>query len=831
MSFSRCRLVGWARLAPHFIAALSLSGLHAVAQTQTDVDTPFSGTIAPDETINLVAPGGTVNGPVTNNGQLWFNNPDIPSQTISSAITGTGGILFLQPVAVTLSASNTYGSAFIVYDGTTSVTGAVVGSGGLEVDGPTGTLLSVAGVMTNVDANLATTAGQFGDVSVAGGSWSSATLYAGSSGTSAVTITGGGAASTSGLAYFGYNADSRGTLSITSGSFVSGGAAFFGYQGTSGVTVAGGRLLAAGELYFGYNGTGTATLSSGTIASGGLLNVGYNSVGSLTVNGGSLTSNAAVIGQSNGGNGTVTMNASLWQVTNSLEVGSTSGGVGNLVIAGGGVTSSTGLVGNLAGSTGRVTVTSGSWSVTGPFGSSGNLQVGAFGTGTMTVSGGNVTANGASLGITNAGNGTVVVNGGRLTIANVTNVGSFARGNLQVSSGTLTTDQVIVGASTQGANTGTGSVSVSGGTWNSSLSLTVGQSGNGTYTQTGGVVTAAAGYIGSANTQVTSGIGILTVTGGTLAYNGNVAVGNAQGGSTGSGTMTVGGGGFISVADTLTKASNGTINVNGGGTLSIGVGGTTGAMPVSVLDNGLIIFDRTTDYTYANSLSGTGAVKKQGASTLTVSGSSSYSGATSVITGTMSVTGQLGLTNLTVLSAAALSGTGSILGPVTINANGTITPGVAGVGRLGVGDFAMSGGTSLALMEITGSAAGQYDQVAAAGSNALNWGLGTVAVAMTTTPSYPEGTVFQLFSGFNAYSSSISNVTLTAPGTDFSGLTFSNVGGGLWRSGTNGTNQYLEFSTSTGNLIVVPEPTTLGAAGLCSLGLIMVLVRRTRYEA
>jgi hypothetical protein len=196
------------------------------------------------------------------------------------------------------------------------------------------------------------------------------------------------------------------------------------------------------------------------------------------------------------------------------------------------------------------------------------------------------------------------------------------------------------------------------------------------------------------------------------------------------------------------------------------------------------------------------------------------------------VTGQLGQTNLTVFSTAALSGTGSILGPVTINANGSITPGVVGVGSLGVGDLTMSGSTSLALMEITGSAAGQYDQVAAAGSNSLNWGLGTVALTMNTTPSYPEGTVFHLFSGFNAYSSSISNVTLNAAGTDFSGLTFSNVGGGLWRSGTNGTtNQYLEFSTSTGNLMVVPEPTTLGAAGLCSLGLIMVLLRRTRSEA
>lgn len=826
MSLPTRHLSGWVRLAPHFLAAMSLGGMHAFAQ---DIDVGFSGTIAPGAIVNLIGPGGTVNGPVTNNGFLYFNNPDIASQTITAPITGTGAIFFFQPVTITLSGNNSFKEGFTMYDGSTSVTGSLNGNGGLlELDGPAGTQLSVSGSVSNGIAYLGSSAGNVGNVTLSAGSWSSSTLYAGFSGTSAVTITGGGM-STSGQAFFGYAAGGRGTLSITSGSFVPATDAFFGYLGTSGVTVNGGRLLAATDLYFGYQGTGTATLTSGTISSGGLLTVGKNAVGRLTVNGGSLTSNAAVIGQSVSGTGTVTMNASLWQVATSLEVGSTTGGVGNLVISGGGVTSATGLVGNLAGSTGRVTVTSGSWSLTGPGGLNGNLQVGAFGTGTMTVSGGIVTADGASFGTTNAGNGTVIVNGGQLTIANLTNVGNFARGNLQLSSGTLTTGQVIVGASSQAGVTGTGSVAVSGGVWNNSLSLTVGQFGNGTYSQTGGVVTAAAGWIGSANGLATGGTGSVLVTGGTLAYTGNVTVGNSQAGSTGSGTMAVGSGGFISVADTLTRATNGTINVNSSGTLSIGVGGSTGALAASVLDNGLVIFNRTTDYTYANSLSGTGSVTKLGASMLTISGSNSYSGATSVITGTMNVAGQLGLTNVAVNSGAVLTGTGSILGPVTISSNGTITPGPS-VGTLSTGNFTMIDATSLAQMQITGSGAGQYDKVAAAGSNTVNWGLGTVAVTMDTTPTYSLGTRFNLFSGFTSYTGNISNITLAAAGTDYSGLTFSNLGGGLWRSGTNGSNQYLEFSTATGDLVVVPEPTSL-AAGLCSLGLLVVLVRRSRRQA
>lgn len=828
MNRTRLHFSGWARHALHVLAVLSTGGLHALAQT--DIDTPFSGTIGPDDIINLVAPGGTVNGPVSNSGQLWFSNPDLPSQTISSAITGTGGMLVLQPVNITFTANNTFGSGVILYDGTTSLPGSMVGPGVLEIDGPAGTLLNISGTMSNGDAFFANTVGQEGNVNLTSGLWSSATLYAGQNGSSDVVIS-GGRMTTSGQAYFGYLDGAQGSLSITSGSFVPSTTVSIGYFGTGSLSVAGGRLLAAGDLYVGYAGTGTASLTSGTISTGGMLTVGKNSVGAMTVDGGSLTTASAVIGQSASGTGTVTINSSLWQVTNALEVGSTTGGVGNLVINGGGVTSNVGLVGNLAGSTGNVSITSGSWSLTGFNPPNGNLQVGNYGTGTMTVSGGSVTANGGSIGTDNAGNGTMIVNGGALSIANLLYVGNFARGNLQVSSGTLTTGQVIVGASSQLGFTGTGTVLVSGGVWNSSLSLTVGQFGNGTYTQTGGSVSAAAGYIGSANGLATGGTGSVTVTGGTLAYAGNVNVGNTLAGSTGTGTMTVGGGGFISVANTLSRASNGTINVNPGGTLSIGIGGTTGALATSLTDNGLVIFNRTTNYTYPNSISGTGSVTKLGASTLTISGSNSYSGDTSVITGTMNVTGQLGLTNLTVYSAAALSGTGSILGPVTIDANGTITPGVAGVGSLGVGDFAMAGSTALALMEITGSATGQYDQVAAAGSNSLNWGLGTVAVTMNTTSSYVVGTVFHLFSGFNAYASTISNISLSAAGTDYAGLTFSDAGSGLWQTGRNGSNQYLEFNTSTGNLHVVPEPTTFAAVGICSFGLgVLLLANRRRVD-
>jgi fibronectin-binding autotransporter adhesin len=827
-----CRLAAYGP----FAVAMLLLGFPTARAATIDVDTVFSGTISPGDIVNLIAPGGTVDGAVTNNGQLWFNNPDIASVTLSSPISGTGAVLFLAPVNVTMSASNSYTGGTVIYGGTVGVTGALLsGSALLEVDGASGTLLSISGSVTNGRASLAGSAEQFGDVTVAsGGSWSSSVLYAGYSGTSTVTVAGG---ATAGTSYFGYEAGSRGNLVLTSGSFVSSDSIYLGYQGDANLNVSGGLLSAANDIFLAYQGVATGTLASGTLSSGTIsagdtLFVGTQSVGTLTVNGGSLSSNSAVIGQSTGGVGTVTMNASLWQVTNDLEVGSTNGGVGNLIISGGAVTSGRGLVGYLAGSTGNVTVSSGSWSTTAA-NPDGNLHVGYFGTGTMTITGGTVSAVGASIGFNSTGDGTVIVNGGVLSVTNLTNIGYYARGDFQLLSGSVSTGQVVVGGQNF-QNQGRGTVTVSGGDWYSSLSLTVGQGGNGTYTQTGGNVSAALGYIGSANTLATGGTGSVVVTGGTLAYRGNLNLGNPQAGSTGSGTLTIGGGGYVSVADTLARAANGTLNLNTGGTLSIGVGGATGSLPTDVLNNGLLIFNRQTDYSYVNAISGTGAVAKYGNATLTVTGSNTYSGATDVYSGTMSVVGQLGDTAVKVHGGSTLIGTGIISGSVTIDPNGTIRPGVGGVGALTVGDYTMTGSTSLAVMQISGSSVSEYDQVLAQATNALDWGGGSLAVSMFGTPSYQDGTEFYLFSQFATYAGVITGISLDAAGTTFAGLSFVDAGEGLWQTGRNSWFQYLEFNTATGTLVVVPEPAAVlpVIAGLiCSTAVWRNRRRRTRQRS
>jgi outer membrane autotransporter protein len=69
--------------------------------------------------------------------------------------------------------------------------------------------------------------------------------------------------------------------------------------------------------------------------------------------------------------------------------------------------------------------------------------------------------------------------------------------------------------------------------------------------------------------------------------------------------------------------------------LQLGNGGTTGTVLGEVTDNGTLAFNRSDDFTYGNTISGTGAVTKLGPNTLTLSSESTYTGATTVAAGTL----------------------------------------------------------------------------------------------------------------------------------------------------------------------------------------------------
>ena len=234
--------------------------------------------------------------------------------------------------------------------------------------------------------------------------------------------------------------------------------------------------------------------------------------------------------------------------------------------------------------------------------------------------------------------------------------------------------------------------------------------------------------------------------------------------------------------------------------------------------------------TYAGSINngaGTIAFTKQGAGTLTLSGSNDYTGATNINGGKLFVNGQLANTAVTVNASGLLGGGGTILGAVTVGSSGTLSPGNS-PGVLTVGSLSLLAG-STTVMEITGESSSLYDQIVGTGSGGLTFG-GTLDLVMSG--SYADQTVFNLFSNFSSPSiGDFAAVELDATG-EYAGLTFTDQNG-VWTSTWTENHQRLVFSTGTGNLVVVPEPSTYAMVlvGLACGGWRMMRRRRLRQAA
>ena len=201
---------------------------------------------------------------------------------------------------------------------------------------------------------------------------------------------------------------------------------------------------------------------------------------------------------------------------------------------------------------------------------------------------------------TSVSSGALQINSGNTSLQ----VGRSGTGTLNVTGGNVSSN-----FSTLGVNAGgVGEATVSSGTWASINNLTVGSSGTGTLNVFGGYVSNNAGYLGTN----AGGVGTATVSSGTWANRGDLTVG-----SSGTGTLTINGG-LVSVSGTLSKGTYGTINLNSGGTLQVGTGSTGGVLlggTGSLANNGTLIFNRSDDSTYSGVLSGSGAVKKLGGGT------------------------------------------------------------------------------------------------------------------------------------------------------------------------------------------------------------------------
>jgi autotransporter-associated beta strand protein len=282
-----------------------------------------------------------------------------------------------------------------------------------------------------------------------------------------------------------------------------------------------------------------------------------------------------------------------------------------------------------------------------------NQRIGSGGTGTFAQSGGTNTVYGLLLGDNLADDGIYLLSGTGLLTASE-RVGGSGTGVFQHSGGTNTASELYVGSGSTSNGVyelgGTGYLSVS------DVEM-VGDAGSGTFRQSGGTNTLAGaedglyvGYVSPGNgVFALSGTGCLIAPHETIGWTGSGTFSQSGGTNTvsslnlgilttGSGTYCLTGGTLI--LGSLSQGSGAATFSFGGGTLQAS-GQMACLLPLTLTGIGGNANVNTAGYAVALSgqLSGPGGLNKLGTNTLTLSAANTYSGSTTVSAGTLSLAG------------------------------------------------------------------------------------------------------------------------------------------------------------------------------------------------
>lgn len=280
----------------------------------------------------------------------------------------------------------------------------------------------------------------------------------------------------------------------------------------------------------------------------------------------------------------------------------------------------------------------------------------------------------------------------------------------------------------------------------------------------------------------------------------------------------------ITIATNNAQVWNGNFQFSGSSGLNMGTGTVSlGVTPgtvrtVTVNSSTFTIGGRIMNGTHAD-LPTTG-LTKAGVGALVLSGSSSYTGPTTVAAGSLFMNGRLTSSAVTVQSGGLLGGSGT-LGTVSVLAGGTFSPGNS-PGLLSIGSLSLAGTT---LMEIDGAGTRGVLYDATDVSGGLTYG-GSMLIdfGSAITSALPDNTIFNLFD-FASYSSTFAGITTANDGSFYAGLTFVDSGNGDKWTATK-DSQTLEFTHSTGNLVIVPEPAAIALAGVGVVAAVLALRRR-----
>ena len=650
----------------------------------------------------------------------------------------------------------------------------LINGGVLNAVGGTGNIGNIGGVtvtaqggaqVTTLGDSVGTNSGQAGSLVLTGVGTGWTEISAGSingNGTGFLTIGGSGPGNGQGGSA-GFLTVSN-SASLTTGGSASLGGFAIGSFGSATIT-AGGSWKVGSGLSVGASGTGILGISGGTVTAGGFASIAQNagSQGTITVNaGGSFAGNSGLtIGQ--GGSGTLIVSGASVSDTGSMVLGQSITGFGNVGLTSGTITTAGGLQVGASG-TGLMTIGNGGTllfggsfnTVGGNANGVGSLLISAGGTAAATLAPASTTvlqigAAGAA-GSLGAASGTVVVSGVGALLnlnGNGLSVGNSGIGGLTVAQGGSVNASVLnTGANSslavanvaggQGAITvtGTGSVLNLGG------SATMGQGGSATMTiSAGGLVNITNTATGTTNLTLGAGFSTPTNNGGqadvtvsnfgTLADQGGISLG----GNGASGVLNVNSGGLVKIGTSLNIGSatqaNGTI-YGGTGALNIGAGGTVLITQASQTTITSVVIGTDNSVLGLATGADSGAVTVSGAGArLDTNGNGLEVGRNSI--GSLSIlqggSVALGTPNSSLL-AALMVGRFST-GNVLLSDSGSMltTAGFVGIGRAGTGNLLIQNHASLM---ITNDATG-------ISSIAIGAGQGTVNTAVTLTQAGGSG--------------------------------------------------------------------------------------------
>lgn len=559
--------------------------------------------------------------------------------------------------------------------------------------------------------------------------------------------------------------------------------------------VIGCSYVIAGSLLLAFSSTSAATLTwdtaPGTVGPGngtvtGGAGTWNTSNGNWTVDGGA--NNIAWV---NGNNDTAVFGGTAGTVTlgANVTVGGLTFNTNSYTIAPG-----SGPFGITFGTTSTVNVSTGASSVSAAISGSGIVKSGA---GTLTLSGSN------SFGSGTLTFGAASTNSGAIRLASANALGNYTTVNLLGGTGV------------------TNRIELTGGLTFSTYNITTG--GRNSQTGSGAALANISGnntWQGSIAINATGGAYGIRSDADLLTLNGEIrndrTTNERAWEFTGAGDIRVNGAlkeGPGALALSVLKTGDGSLTLAGAntyiGTTTISSGTLVVASSIAssstISNNAFLIFNSNSSQSYANVISGSGSLAKQGSGVLTLSGSNSYTGATSVSGGTLIVNGDQSLATetTTVAAGATLGGSGTLGGALAID--GLLAPGNS-IGTLNVNS------------DVTWNGSVGNDWV-------FELGPGNTSDLLDITGNFIKGTgsVFNFDFADSTATGSFTLVTWTGGTSSFdaSNFTYANLGGG--NTGTfNLTGSELQF------VVIVPEPRTLA---MLAVGAAIVGLRLTRRRS